>query len=177
MSQPKDDFVVLGKLTSPFGVQGWVKVYSYTDPVDSIFQHKSWSLWLDGKHVGDFVVSKGQKHSKGLIVLLKNIQDRTQIEKLCGSEIRIPKETLPELEDGDYYWHQLEGLEVVTVAGVNLGRIAYLMETGANDVVVIHASSDSVDDNERLIPYLIDQVVKEVNLSTGKMVVDWDPDF
>jgi 16S rRNA processing protein RimM len=177
MSDQKDDFVVLGKITSPFGIQGWVKVYSYTDPIDGLFQHKKWSLWQDNKPLGEFVVGKGQKHSKGLIVRLKSVDDRNQAEKLCGSEIRISKSLLPELEDGDYYWHQLEGLEVRTVTDVNLGQVDYLMDTGANDVVVVKATADSVDDQERLLPYLLDQVVKEIDLSAGTMLVDWDPDF
>ncbi|WP_028299415.1 ribosome maturation factor RimM [Oceanospirillum beijerinckii] len=177
MSDQKENFVVLGKITSPFGLQGWVKVYSYTDPMDGLFQYKKWSLWRDGKPVGEFVLSKGQKHSKGLIARLKAVENRNQSEALAGTEIRISKDQLPDLEDGDYYWHQLEGLTVITIDGVNLGQVDYLIDTGANDVVVVKASTDSIDDNERLLPYLLDQVVKEIDLSAGTMLVDWDPDF
>ncbi|WP_028303946.1 ribosome maturation factor RimM [Oceanospirillum maris] len=176
MSEP-EDFVVLGRITSPFGIQGWVKVYSFTDPIDSILQYKKLSLWKDDKPLGEFEVSKGKKHSKGLVVLFKVVADRNQAEALCGSEIRLAKDVLPELEAGDYYWHQLEGLTVFTPENVNLGTVSYLLETGANDVLVVKATPDSIDDAERLIPYLVDQVVKKVNLSDGTVLVDWDPDF
>lgn len=177
MSDQKENFVILGKITSPFGLQGWVKVYSYTDPMDGIFQHKTWSLWRDGKPVGEFALGKGQQHSKGLIARLKSVENRNQSEALAGTEIRIYKDQLPDLEEGDYYWHQLVGLTVMTVNGVNLGRVDYLMDTGANDVLVIKGTEDSKDNEERLLPYLVDQVVKEVDLSAGTMLVDWDPDF
>ena len=176
MSKP-EDFVVLGRITSPFGIQGWVKVYSFTDPMDGILQYKKWSLWKDDKPLGEFEIAKGKRHSKGLVARLKVVTDRNGAEALCGSEIRLAKEVLPALEEGDYYWHQLEGLTVMTAENVNLGRVDYLLDTGANDVLVVKATPDSVDDAERLIPYQVDEVVKEVNLSDGIMLVDWDPDF
>lgn len=176
MSDPKD-FVVLGRITSPFGIQGWVKVYSFTDPMDGIFQYKKWSLWKDDKPVGEFEVAKGKKHGKGLVARLKVVTDRNGAEGMCGCEIRMPKDALPDLEEGDYYWHQLEGLKVITTENVVLGSVDYLLETGANDVLVVKATPESLDDAERLIPYLVDQVVKEVNLSDGTVLVDWDPDF
>ena len=176
MSEP-EDFVVLGRITSPFGIQGWVKVYSFTDPMDGIFQYKLWSLWKDDKPLGEFEVSKGKKQGKGLVACLKSVADRNQSEALCGCEIRMPKGALPELEEGDYYWHQLEGLRVITTENLVLGSVDYLLETGANDVLVVKATPESVDDVERLIPYLVGQVVKEVNLSDGILLVDWDPDF
>jgi 16S rRNA processing protein RimM len=84
---------------------------------------------------------------------------------------------LPELPSGEYYWYQLEGLDVFTVSGECLGKVHHLMETGSNDVVVVRATSGSIDQRERLIPYLPDQVVQQVDLDQGRMVVDWDPEF
>jgi 16S rRNA processing protein RimM len=84
---------------------------------------------------------------------------------------------LPDLEAGEYYWSQLENLLVYTESGVLLGRVSHLMETGANDVLVVKGTAESIDREQRLIPWLPDQVVKEVDLDSGLMRVDWDPDF
>ena len=84
------------------------------------------------------------------------------------------------MPEGEFYWHQLEGLEVFTVDGECLGKVHHLLETGSNDVLVVHATASSIDQRERLIPYLPDlpdQVVKGVDLENSRIVVDWDPEF
>src|SRR5690554_1838604 len=115
-----------------------------------------------------------------LPILLKGIDDRELARSYGGAEIRVPTELLPELPEGEFYWHQLEGLEVFTVDGECLGKVHHLLETGSNDVLVVHATASSIDQRERLIPYLPDlpdQVVKGVDLENSRIVVDWDPEF
>lgn len=171
-----DQHVVLGKLTSPYGVKGWLWVYSYTSPIDGILDYPEWVLRYAGR-IETWQIRQGRRHGKGLVVSLDGVTSRDQAEKLAGAEVLLPKQALPELAPGDYYWHQLEGLQVVTVQGIVLGHVNYLFETGANDVMVVVADAESIDDRERLLPFLPDQVVRNVDLNAGIMMVDWDPEF
>jgi 16S rRNA processing protein RimM len=93
----------------------------------------------------------------------------------------VPADRLPALAEGEYYWHQLEGLEVWCGASegdgqVLLGTVDHLIETGANDVLVVRASPGSMDQRERLIPYLPGDVVTGVDLAAGRMEVNWFPE-
>ncbi|MBB3142746.1 ribosome maturation factor RimM [Halomonas organivorans] len=175
---PADEHVVLGKLTSPYGVKGWLKVYSYTSPMEGILEYDEWVLRHEGR-LERFRLSQGRPQGKGLVARLEGVDGREQAEALAGAEVLLPTAELPELDgDDDFYWYQLEGLRVVTREGVTLGQVDYLFETGANDVLVVKGrGEDAVDDRERLLPFLPDEVVLEVDLEAGVMTVDWDPDF
>ncbi len=122
-------------------------------------------------------VVEGKKQGKGLVALTDGIEDRTQAEELIGSEIWVDKDQLPNLEKGDYYWHQLEGLEVFNEAGEFLGEVSHLFETGANDVLVVKASEKSIDDMERLIPHVEKEIVLEVDLEERRILVAWGSDL
>ncbi len=167
---------MIGQITSVFGVKGWLKVYSYTDPREGILNYRDWTLVLDGKRIAAKLID-GRRQGQGIVVRLKGIEDRDVARSYCGADIKVPTSELPELPDGEYYWHQLEGLKVVTASGECLGRVDHLIETGSNDVLVVRATDDSIDQKERLIPYLPEQVVREVRLSESLMTVDWDPEF
>ncbi|QSP96286.1 ribosome maturation factor RimM [Marinobacter salinisoli] len=167
---------VIGRITSVFGVKGWLKVFSYTDPKEGILNYRDWVLDLDGRRV-PIKLEEGRRQGQGIVVRLKGIDDRDVARTYCGAEVRVGIDELPELPAGEYYWYQLEGLDVFTVEGEPLGKVHHLMETGANDVLVIHASAASIDQRERLIPYLPGQVVQDIDLAMGRMVVDWDPEF
>ena len=167
---------VIGRITSVFGVKGWLKVFSFTDPRDGILNYRDWTLDLDGKRI-PARLEEGRRQGQGIVVRLKGIDDRDAAHTYCGAEIRVPTAELPALPEGEYYWHQLEGLEVFTVDGECLGAVQHLIETGSNDVLVVKSSVASIDQRERLIPYLPEQVVREVDLAGQRMVVDWDPEF
>ena len=175
-SHTDDTHVVLGKLTSPHGIKGWLKVYSYTNPMDSILEYPEW--WVrQGECLTRMTVVQGSRQGKGLVVQLKGVDDRTAAEGLAQADILMPKEALPELSDDEYYWHELEGMAVFTQAGERLGQVSYLFETGANDVMVVRGDSESIDKRERLLPFLPDDVIIEISSQEGRMVVDWDPEF
>lgn len=167
---------VIGRITSVFGVKGWLKVYSYTDPVDGILNYRHWILIQDGRRFAA-ELETGRRQGQGIVVKLKDIDDRDLARTYGGAEIRVPTSELPELPEGEYYWHQLEKLAVFTVEGERLGQVHHLLETGSNDVLVVRADAASIDQRERLIPYLPDQVVLEVDLAAERLVVDWDPEF
>ncbi|GGE68184.1 ribosome maturation factor RimM [Streptosporangium jomthongense] len=175
MTQDSQETVV-GRITSVFGVKGWLKVYSYTDPKEGILGYPNWILDLDGKRI-PVKLEEGRRQGQAIVIRLKGINDRELARTYCGAEVRVPTADLPELPEGEYYWRQLQGLEVFTVEGECLGQVDHLIETGSNDVLVVHATAGSIDQRERLIPYLPDQVVREVDLVGHKLVVDWDPEF
>ncbi|MEC7816354.1 MAG: ribosome maturation factor RimM [Pseudomonadota bacterium] len=167
---------VIGRITSVFGVKGWLKVYSFTDPREGILEYRDWTLVLDGKRI-PVKLEEGRRQGQGIVVRLKGIDDRELARTYSGADIVVSIAELPPLPDGEYYWYQLEGLDVYTVDGECLGFVHHLLETGANDVLVVRASAGSIDQKERLIPYLPGQAVQSVDLDGGRMVVDWDPEF
>lgn len=167
---------VLGRITSPYGVHGWVKVMSFTEPMDNILGYERWQLSKDGRSF-EVSVQSGKRHGKGIVVKIDGCDDRDQAVNLGGSLVQVDTESLPKLGSGDYYWHQLEGLLVNAVSGENLGVVDHLIETGSNDVLVVKATAESIDERERLVPYLPGQVVKSVDIDGKLIVVDWDIEF
>jgi 16S rRNA processing protein RimM len=167
---------VIGQITSVFGVKGWLKVYSYTDPKEGILDYQNWTLVHNGKRISA-KLEEGRRQGQGIVVRLKGVDDRDVARTYCGADITVPTTELPELPEGEFYWHQLEGLTVYTVDGQCLGLVDHMIETGANDVLVVRATDASIDQRERLIPYLPDQAVKQVSLAESTITVDWDPEF
>jgi len=175
MTQAQNE-TVLGQITSVFGVKGWLKVYSYTDPISNILNYRQWILLQDGAR-RTVKVSNGRIQGKGLVAQLDGVDDPDQARLLCGAEIRVSADALPALPEGEYYWHQLEGLAVYTAEGQRLGRVDHLIETGANDVMVIEPDAESIDQRQRLVPYLPEDYVQAVDLEAGRIEVHWDPEF
>ena len=161
--------VVLGRITGLFGVRGWVKVYSYTDPREAVLDYKRWSL-LKQDEWQPVTVAEGKRHSKTVIARIEGFDDRDQSATLIGSEITVPRDALPEAADGHYYWSDIEGLRVVHKDGSDIGLVDYMLETGAHDVMVIKG------EQERLIPFVKDKVVLDVDLAAGTITVDWEWD-
>lgn len=175
-----EDLVVIGQLGAVHGIKGGLKVYSYTAPPDNLLGYRD--IWMRAPDAAEddwrpLRMTGGRRQGRILVVQLDGVDSRDQAQLLTGCELAVARDALPTLEAGDYYWYQLEGLAVVTIDGHRLGRIDHLLETGANDVLVVRGDSDSIDLRERLLPYLPQQVVKEVDLQQGVMTVDWDPEF
>jgi len=141
-----------------------------------VLDYAEWSL-NRGSEQRTVSVLGGRVQGRVLVVNLKGIDDRNKAEELVDFEISIASDALPELEDGDFYWHQLEGLQVVNQEGQLLGKVDHLLETGSNDVMVVKPCAGSVDQRERLLPYLPGQFVIKVDLETQVMQVDWDAEF
>lgn len=150
-------------------MKGWVKVYSYTEPREAILDYPHCYLKQDGSWRG-VRVAEGKKHGKGVIIRLEGVADRDQATLLLDCEIAVEREMLPAVADGAYYWADLEGLQVVHRDGTDLGQVAYLLETGAKDVLVTTGKP------ERLIPFILGDVVLDVDLTRGVITVDWELD-
>ncbi|GAA0820799.1 ribosome maturation factor RimM [Colwellia sp. D2M02] len=175
MSKEKE--ITLGKVGAVYGIKGWLKIHSFTDDPDAILDYFPWSLKL-GNNIQTVKITDWRKHNKGLIVKVQGIDDRDIAQALVGSEIFINELALPELPEGDFYWRDLIGMSVVTSQGYDLGVVTEMMETGANDVLVVKANlNDGFGQKERLIPYLLEQVVQSVSAENKQICVDWDPGF
>jgi len=163
-------WVSMGHIGGVHGVLGWLKVISGTVPREALLAYDPLHLKCDGQWRA-FRVEAGQIHGKSLIVKFAGCDDRDTAARLVGCEIAVHRGQLPDPEPGEYYWADLQGLRVITLDAVELGTVAELLETGANDVLVVRG------ERERLIPFVQGPVVTEVRLDEGFIRVDWDPDF
>ncbi|KAF3981305.1 MAG: ribosome maturation factor RimM [Methylococcales symbiont of Hymedesmia sp. n. MRB-2018] len=161
----------VGEISGVFGIKGWVKIYSLTEPRENILNYSPWILKKDNETTQVNVLS-GQRQGKTVVACLETFTDRDIAASYSGWEIFINKSQLPETIEGEYYWADLVGLKVETETGFALGIVDYLLETGANDVLVVKDN-----ETERLIPFLQERIVKNINLESKLMIVDWDPDF
>ena len=171
------DTLVIGIIGAPYGVKGWVKITSHTHDLDGVFAYTPWLLG-QVEESKDYVVDQWRTHNKGLVAKLVGVDDRDDAEGIKNLEISIKAEMLPELDDSDVYWRELVGMQVVTDKGYNLGVIKELFETGANDVLLVKANlNDAFGQKERMVPYLLEQVIKQVDRQAKTVTVDWDPAF
>jgi 16S rRNA processing protein RimM len=169
--------VTLGKVGAVYGIKGWLKIHSFTDDQEAILDYFPWSLKL-GNKVQSVEITDWRKHNNGLVVKVAGIDDRDIAQKLVGSEIFVSEDALSDLPEGEFYWRDLIGMAVVTDKGYDLGRVSDIMETGANDVLVVKANlKDGFGKKERLIPYLMDQVILSISAEDKQICVDWDPGF
>jgi 16S rRNA processing protein RimM len=179
MSNKSPVNLVVGQLAGVFGVKGWIKVRSFTQPEENILDYGPWRLRTSAG-IKAVEVDAYNLRPQGLVVHFKGIDDRDVAAMLGRAEIEVDRAELPELPEGEYYWHQLIGLKVLAKAAdaeLLLGSITDMMETGANDVMVVRPIDGSIDDRERLIPYIPDLYVVGVDLNAGEIRVDWDLEF
>jgi 16S rRNA processing protein RimM len=168
-TQSAEEPVVLGRISGLFGVKGWVKVFSHTEPREAVLNYGHWLIERSGEWQS-VAVAEGKRHSKTVIVRLEGIDDRDRAAELIGCDISVARSELPQPEPGRFYFRDLEGLKVVHRDGMDLGTVAYVMETGANDVLVTKG------ERERLIPFIADEVILDVDLANGVINVDWEWD-
>jgi 16S rRNA processing protein RimM len=162
--------ILLGRVLGAFGVRGELKLHSFTDPVSAVMKYQPWILLHQGAE-RELVGVRGRETNKGMVITMAGVEDRDAAEALAGAEIWVPRSNLPKPKPGEHYWVDLEGLRVVNREGVEFGTVAYLFETGANDVMVV------AGERERLIPYIPDQFIVAVDFEAGLVTVDWDPEF
>ncbi|HEX5420855.1 MAG TPA: ribosome maturation factor RimM [Gammaproteobacteria bacterium] len=161
--------VGLGRISGLHGVRGWLKVYSYTEPREHIIDFDAW-LIEQGGEAHRVEVEAGRSSGKQVIAKLRGIDDREAARAWIGAEILVERSTLPVCEPGEYYWVDLEGLEVRNKAGERLGRVDHVMATGANDVLVLSGPE------AHMIPFAA-PILQRVDLPGGVIVVDWERSF
>lgn len=171
------DLVTLGKITTVYGIKGWVKIHSFTEPYDNLFEYLPWVLQVAGA-TESVDIDQVKWSGDTLVAHIVGCDDRDYARRYSGCLIQVAREQLPELEEGEYYWNDLLGLSVLSVSGDDFGAVTDFIETGSNDVLVVkRTSADQYGIKERLIPYLPEQVIQKVDLDAGQIVVDWEPEF
>jgi 16S rRNA processing protein RimM len=165
--------VLLGEICGVYGVKGWVKVLSFTEPRTNLFDYPVWQLAKAGHPAAEAVVEVEATRLAGkhLVAKLAGCDDRDDALGLIGTKIMIARSALPPCAPGEYYWADLVGLSVVTTAGAELGRVRRLIATGANDVLVLDGG------DEQMIPFVQGSIVTSVDLEAGRITVDWDPSY
>jgi len=163
--------VIMGRVASAHGIRGWVKIQPYTEYLDSLMDYATWWIGPERGPWREVAVQQCEVHNKTLAALLPDCPDRTAAEKLKGLLIAVPRNSLPEQPDDEYYWSDLIGLAVVNDAGVALGTVANLLETGANQVLSVQGDSGVI-----LIPFVA-SAIKQVDVKNKIIRVDWSADY
>lgn len=169
MSDSDRRFVAVGRISGVFGVQGWLRVYSYTSPRLNIVNYNPWYLRSGPERVRHALL-EGRAHGEGVIARLGGVDDRDAAATLQGAEIEVERAQLGAPAADEYFWTDLEGMAVVNAEGCTLGVIDHLFETGANDVMVV------MGDRRRLIPFVRGAVVLDVDMARRRLTVDWHED-
>ncbi|MGM0905066.1 MAG: ribosome maturation factor RimM [Pseudomonadota bacterium] len=168
--------IVVGRIGAVYGVKGWLKVQSFTDDPESIFEYSPWLL--SQKTEREMKVVEWRRHNNGLIARFEGISDRDEAARLTGADICITADELPALADDEFYWRDLIGMRVVNTNGYDMGVVEQIMPTASNDVLVVKANSnDGFGKSERLIPFIQSEYVTEVNKEEKRIQVEWPSDF
>lgn len=165
----RNDKICVGHITGVQGLKGWVKVFSNTDPRENIVYFTPWMIET-GSGIKTLDVH-GRLQGRIVLAKLAGVETREDAAEYIGDKIYIWPDQLPALGEDEYYWSDLIGMEVESIQAEALGRVDDMLETGANDVMVIKG------DRERLIPFVIDDIVREVDLNRRRIIVDWRPDY
>lgn len=164
------NWIVIGHFGRPYGIKGFVTVHSSTDPRDNILSYTDWHVFLNNTWQPVKLLAV-ESHHKAIVALVEGYPEREIAAQLTGAQIAVHKEQLAQLKPGEYYWHQLIGMNVIGQQGEAFGKVVDVLATGSNDVLVVEG------EKRHLIPYLPGQFVLDVNLSQQVITVDWDMDF
>jgi len=169
--------IIIGKMGTVYGVRGWLRVFSFTENANNIFNYQPWFI-QQARELRCLELEDWKHHNQDLIIKIKSINNRENASQLANLKIVVDMLRFPTLSDGEYYWKDLIGCQVVTTFGYQLGKIINIIETGSNDVIIVKANpKDAFGIKKRLIPYLNGQVIKQVDIVTQLVEVDWEPHF
>lgn len=162
-------WIVIGKVGAPYGLEGWVHVQSFTSPIEAILEYPDWWVASPEGWTRRSLLS-GRQHGKGLVACLEEITECTQARSLHRKEIAVPRSLLPELQAGQFYWADLEGMQVFLTSGEALGILQFLYHNVGIDVMVIQAHDKAKTWH---IPFLIEETVKQVDLIEQRLTLEW----
>lgn len=170
LEEPVEKYIIVGKLGKTHGVRGWLNLYSETQPAENILEYKP-LFWMTDSGWQEINATEIKPHGKNFLVHVAGIDNSEIAKKYTGKEIAILRDQLPNLKSDEFYWTDLEGLTVINQKNIELGVIDHLMETKANDVMVV------IGKKKHLIPFIRNQVVIDIDLDAKVMHVNWDEDF
>lgn len=159
----------MGRIAAPFGVKGWVKVQPFTAEPASLPAYPAWWLGRDGEWQ-EYRIERAQVQGRAVVAKLGGCEDREAAMAFRGKQVAVPREALPPTKANEFYWADLIGLRVLNEKAQDFGEVVRILETGANEVLVVRG------DSERLIPFIAD-VIREVDLAAGVMRVEWGADY
>ena len=168
--------ILLGKVTGVFGVRGWIKVFSDTQPRENITSYPIWWLQAAGGERRRYAVENGKRSGKYVVAKLEGIDDRDAADTIIGCSIAIERDAMPPLEKDEYYWNDLLGFSVTNLQGKVLGTVLGMLETGAHDILVV-GTAGSEDTQDLLVPWVKEHFIKRVDVEQRTIVVDWELDW
>ena len=172
----------MGRVVAPYGILGWLKIQPSTEYIDSLLDYPTWWLGRSQETLKpglkvvpwrEFEVETAKIHSDFLLVKLVNVDGREAAQALKSQHIAVPRTALPALEDDEYYWSDLIGMQVINLHQQVLGVVEDVFATGANDVLVVQ---DGDSQKQRLLPFIA-QVVQQVDAQHKRIIVDWLPEW
>lgn len=166
---PNQKMIIVGCLGTSHGVNGWMKITSYTDPDTNLLDYNPWYFKTHGVYTAIKVLEK-RIQGPYLVAKLEGCDNREVAKTWTGREISVSRSTLPPCSDNEFYWSDLEGLQLLDNAGNVLGTLESLMATGSNDVMLVSG------EKTLQIPFIMHEVVKNVNFDKGTITVDWQHD-
>lgn len=175
------DAVEVGRIADAWGVKGWFKVLAHSGSPEALFSSKQWFLQPSERGAKMFTgtvllpVKQARVHSDALVASADGVDDRNAAEALRGARIFVSRQHFPQTDDGEYYWVDLIGLEVVNREGVALGQVRDLLATGPQTTLVLAYTEDGKE-CERLVPF-VSAFVDTVSLADKRITVDWQPDY
>jgi 16S rRNA processing protein RimM len=172
---PPDDLVLVGHISGAFGIQGWVRIRPYSDDADALLHAKTW--WLDKPGLRDVDVMQAKSHGEDVVVQLMGVADRNAAEALKGATVQVRRSHFPVLDNGEFYWVDLIGLQVENLQGEALGAVADLMDNGAHPILRVQAAPIGADKPKELLIPFVDRFVRTVDQTGRKIIVDRGLDF
>jgi len=166
---PSDTHIIIGKIGAPYGVKGWVKIQSFTDPMENILDYQPWFIAGKNGRWQEIATEDRQIHGQGIMAKFVGIDTPEEVRLLTGKTIAMTREQLPTLKKDEFYWSDLIGLTVISKEGVAVGKVTGLIETGSNDVLIVKG------EKEFAVPYLLGKTVLSVDLDKREIHVDWEP--
>ncbi|HEY0337505.1 MAG TPA: ribosome maturation factor RimM [Burkholderiales bacterium] len=159
----------MGRITAPFGIKGWLKLRPLTAAPENLVAHTQW--WIGNEaNWRECRIEQAKVQSGSVVAKLAGCDDRDAAMVYRGLEVAVARAVLPQPGENEFYWADLIGLTVVNVDGIEFGAVCEVLETGANDVLVVQG------ERERLIPFT-EQVVKQVDMAMRVIRVDWGVDY
>tara|TARA_Y100000588_G_C13984386_1_gene808678 strand:- start:78 stop:590 length:513 start_codon:yes stop_codon:yes gene_type:complete len=170
MKNDTDMWVVVGQFGRPHGIKGFISVHSFTEPRENILKYSDWHGKIDGQWQ-KLNITHAEVNNKSVLVKVADYLNRESVSRLTNVELAVTKDKLPSLKDGEYYWHQLIGMKVMTEKGVSFGTVKEILSTGAHDVLVVQGHK------RLLIPYVPDHYIINIDEINATIFVDWDEEF
>jgi 16S rRNA processing protein RimM len=160
--------ILVGKISNPHGIKGWVKVISFTDPIENILSYKKWTI-SDNQTEKTYCLEDSRIQGNKIVIKLEGVNNRDDADLLKNLQIEVNRSDLPKLDENSYYWEDLVDFNVIDINGMHVGKVDSLFRTGSNDVLVIINKTKQ----RLLVPFIMEEVIKYVDLDKELISIDW----